>query len=61
MMVTPPGRPSAPIPVGTAQPARSQRLTKLVQVPSRLFGPIGSAASSARVGVPGAVGSRSAS
>ena len=45
-----------PMPQGTAQPARSHRFTKLVQVPSRLLGPIGSASSAAKVGVSGAVG-----
>ena len=53
--------PSAPNPAGPAIAARSHRLAKLVNVPSRAFGPTGLAASSASVGHNGAVGSNSAS
>jgi len=59
--VTPAGSPSGPTPAGTAIAAKSHRLTKLVNVPSRLFGPIGSAAHSCNEGQNGAVGTSSAS
>ena len=58
--ITPNGRPFTS-PAGTATAARSKRLVELVKRPRRALAPRGSAATSARVGWPGVVGSSRAS